>query len=229
MPHRRVMVANLGVNGYSGTNYERVLVQKGVVERPHLVVVGFNINDFPNITQRVDQEVFQGKKTLRSRIPSDMRDRLGETALFRWLRATYYELRREQDWKTMERVAAKAAESFDPVNAAGLGPELIRSIVQTAQEGGAQIATFLFPYESMIYLDDYNRTPSERIHAVTDRLGVPFIDIAERFRDVAHQTSPPHRLFIRGDRYHPNAEGYEIVARAVFGAVKDRGWLEPPQ
>ena len=36
--------------------------------RPDLVIVGYNINDFPNVVKQVDAQVFQGQGNLRARL-----------------------------------------------------------------------------------------------------------------------------------------------------------------
>jgi len=231
MPDRKVMVANLGHNGYASMHYMRILQKIGVPAKPHLVVMGYNINDFPNITKAVDKRVYQGKQTLRGRLPASLRDGIGTTALGRWLRATYYDLRREHDWESMERVAKRAAGQ-DHENTARFAKEveLLRSMVSLVQDDlGAEMAIFLFPYESMVYLDGFDSGPVDTVRRVTAELGVPFIDMTEHFREEAHRTDPPKRLFLRGDRYHPNAEGYRIVAESVRDAALENGWLEPPE
>jgi lysophospholipase L1-like esterase len=231
MPDRKVMVANLGHNGYASVHYLRILEKIGVPAKPHLVVMGYNINDFPNITQAVDKRVYQGKKTLRARIPGNLRDRIGTTALGRWLRATYYDMRRARDWESMERVA-KVAAGRDHENTPKFESEveILRSMVTLVQDDlGAEMTIFLFPYESMVYLDGFNSAPVDTVRRVTGDLGVDFIDMTELFRVEAHRTDPPKGLFIRGDRYHPNAAGYAIVAESVRDAAIQNGWLAPPE
>lgn len=225
MPDRKVMVANFGVNGYSCIDYRRVLKKQGLKEKPHLIVIGYNINDFPNITARVDKEVFQGKKSLRAQIPGPIREGLGETAIFRWLRANYYHMNREKNWASMERVAAKAVAGLDPTDESGLTPMIVRNVVQESVDSGANVALFLFPYESMVYLDTYNSSPGERLRKIVEKFDVPVIDVAEKFRAEVRKADPQPQLFLRGDRYHPNPQGYAIVAETVFATLDRQGWF----
>ncbi len=101
-------------------------------------------------------------------------------------------------------------------------------IVDAAHENGSHVAVFLFPYESQVYLDSYDSTPIELMRELCETLDVPFVDLADRFRAYAHETDPPRRLFVRGDRYHPTPEAYRIVAEAVVEVIRDRGWLASP-
>ena len=55
-------------------------------------------------------------------------------------------------------------------------------------------------------------------------LGLPFVDLAEEFRRRARQSDPARELFLKGDRYHPNPEGYRIVAEEVMKLVVSRKW-----
>ena len=65
------------------------------------------------------------------------------------------------------------------------------------------------------------------MRTLCQELDVPFIDMVGRFRDHAHAEDPPRELFLRGDRYHPNPEGYEVVAQAVLATALESDWLEP--
>jgi lysophospholipase L1-like esterase len=227
--HSEVHVANAGVNGYSGRQYLEVLRRLGPELKPQLVLVGYNLNDFPNVVQSVDRAVFQGKNSLRAKLPTGLRDELGRLALFRWMRASYYEMNRERDWANAEKLARESA---------GVGPKAtskaalrfeeekqrLKQLVEESRELGAKVAIFLLPYESQVYLDVFDDTPVQSLRAVCDELGVTFVDLAEPFRARARASDPP-RLFLRGDRYHPTAEGYRIVADSVIHVLREQGWL----
>ncbi|HVS10841.1 MAG TPA: SGNH/GDSL hydrolase family protein [Planctomycetota bacterium] len=227
-PGHSVKVANLGVNGYSTRDYLHVFQRDGPPLRPHLVVIGYNVNDFPNVLQRVDQTVYQNRHNLRARIPSRLRDSLGRLALFRFARATYYELNRRRDWANVERVASQAGETT-PRLATAFEKErqLLQELRDAAASSGARVAIFLFPYESMVYLDAFQLGPIERLRETADELGISFVSLSDRYRARAREVDPPRRLFLRGDRYHPNPEGYRIVAESVLEEVRSRGWLPP--
>lgn len=224
-----VHVANAGVNGYSGRQYLEVLRRTGPALKPHLVLVGYNLNDFPNVVQAVDRAVFQGKDNLRAKVPTGLRDQLGRFALFRWLRATYYELNRERDWANAERLARESAGS----RAAGAQPnrrfeeekKRLKAIVDESRALGAQVAIFLLPYESQVYLDAFDDTPVQSLRTVCEEFGVTFVNLAEPFRDAARAGEERPRLFLRGDRYHPTAQGYRIIAESVVKVLRQQGWL----
>ncbi len=226
MPEREVLVGNLGVNGYSSLHYRRIL-SKALETRPHLVVLGYNVNDFPNITLEVDKAIYHNKRNLRSRIPGHVRETLGSTALYRFLRATYYELKEKRDRERMERIAETATQGYGTDSERWkMEVEILRSMVTDVRDTGAEMAIFLFPFENMVYLDEYTTGPVETVRKLCEELEVPFIDMVAEFREYAHQEDPPRELFIRGDRYHPNPEGYRVVARAVIEAFEGLGWLE---
>ena len=222
---RTVRVANLGVNGFAGHEYHEMYFRLGRDLDPDLVVVGYNLNDFPNVIFEVDQRVYKRRK-LRQMLSQGLRDKLGRTALYRFVRAAFYEVRKEEDWANAERFARETAR-------AGQDPEVwaqqegyLQEIVTAARERGAEVAVLLFPYESQVYLDSYDTTPIELMQELCQRLDVPFVDLAEPFRNYAHAVEgEPRRLFVWGDRYHPTGEGYGLIARRLVDVITERGWL----
>lgn len=223
-PDVKPMVGNLGVNGYASIHYKQVLAKVADGVKPDLVVLGYNLNDFPNIAQKVDQAVFK-KSKLRSSIPIDTRRIMNQLALFRLLRSVYYDMNREKDWARAEKFARQAPEG-SPGNTARMEreAEILGDVVRISREAGAEVAIFLFPYESMVYLDSYSTAPIDRVRKLAEELDVEFVDMISRFREVAVEGDTTRSLFIRGDRYHPNEEGYRIVARNVADLVLERGW-----
>lgn len=217
---RRVVVANLGVNGYSSRDYLEVLKTQAIELKPHIVVVGYCLNDFPNALKQVDAAVFQGKESLRAQLSWDLREQLGRLALFRWLRASYYEFRRSEDLAQVELLASRVVG--DATNAAAVmdaerqRAEEMRAICVGA---GAELVTMLFPYESQVYLDAAVAGPGPKLKATMEAIDVPFLDLAGVFRDALAASGVSQRLFVRGDRYHPNAEGYGLVARSVAAQI----------
>lgn len=220
----RVVVANLGVNGYSGATYRRIFADLGDQVRPNLVVVGYNLNDFPNAIRAVDEKVFQ-QRGLRKLLSRDLRDKLGRMALYRWLRQNYYHFKRRDDWAQAEELASKAADQDLDSEVWREQEEHLRAIRDQAAGYGAKTAVFLFPYESQVYLDSYDDTPIRRLEEIGHRLEIPVVDLAELFRERARSADPPRELFLRGDRYHPNPEGYHLVAQQVLDVLRERRWL----
>lgn len=224
-PERRVVCANLGVNGYSGATYQRIFADLGADLQPDLVVVGYNLNDFPNAIRAVDEKVFR-ERGLRKLLSQDLRDRLGRLALYRLVRQTYYHLKRRSDWAQAEQLAGAAADQdLDSAVWQQQEEHLVAIRDQAAQQGGARTVVFLFPYESQVYLDSYDATPIERLMEVGARNDIPVIDLSDLFRKHARAVDPPRELFLRGDRYHPNPEGYRLVARRVVEELAAQGWF----
>ena len=218
------VVANLGVNGYHGASYELILEEVGQALEPDIILVGFNLNDFPNAISMVDNKVLR-ERTSRRIIPQNVRDAFGRFSLYRWARQTFYHLRRKQDWANAETFAAgvAAGAADDPVWERQR--QVLRGIHNKSKECGAQMAMFLFPYESQIFLTTYDRTPIERLHGLCSEIGIPFLDLAEPFREKAKASEGEMQLFLRGDRYHPTGTGYQVVAQEVVERIKENGWL----
>jgi lysophospholipase L1-like esterase len=233
---RKPVVFNLGVNGYSSKQYLQVLESQGLALDPHVVVIGYNINDFPNPIQAADNAVFHDagqtnplRAGLRRWLGQDLRDDLNRSALYRFARATYYDWSRERDYAQMEAIArSKSSREVEGLDA-GFEQEalLVGQLVERAQSVGAKVVIFLFPYESMVYLEESDRGPEERVRGLAERLGIGYIDVPGAFRSRARETDPPTKLFIRGDRYHPNERGYGVTARTVYEGLRDLGGLEP--
>jgi len=223
---RTVRVANLGVNGYSGRDYLEVLRTQALEVRPHLVVIGYNINDFPNVVKKVDAQVFQGGSNLRSNVPYELREQLSRLASFRWLRSFYYDMNRERDLQRVEDVARSIgdAQTTAPEVLLEEGQRL-REVVEECSTIGARVAMFLFPYESQVYLEEYSHAPLDGARSIAEPLGIAYLDLVESFRAEARSATPMKRLFNRGDRYHPNADGYALVARGVLQGLSERGWF----
>jgi lysophospholipase L1-like esterase len=217
---RRVRVANLGVNGYSSRDYLEVLKTQAIEVKPHVVVVGYCLNDFPNALKQVDAAVFQGKESLRAQLSWDVREQLGRLALFRWLRASYYEFRRSDDLAQVEqlasRVAGDAIQATAVMDAERQRAEEMRAVCAGI---GAELVTMLFPYESQVYLDAAVAGPGPKLRATMEAIEVPFLDLASEFRESVQASGGSQRLFVRGDRYHPNAEGYALVARSLSAQI----------
>jgi lysophospholipase L1-like esterase len=223
-PSRKVMVANLGVNGYSSRDYLEVLRTQALELKPHAVVIGFCLNDFPNVLAKVDKAVFQNQQNLRAKLSWDMRAQLSKLALFRWARSTYYEVNRERDLQQVETIARSVAEAQGTnIDALGGERERLTEIVRLCGEANAALVTFLFPYESQVYLETPVEGPSKSLGELSRSLGVRYLDISAEFRATAQATEPPTKLFTRGDRYHPNGRGYAIVARRVSEVLVDLG------
>lgn len=221
-----VHVANAGVNGYAGSQYLEVLRRNAPEIKPQLVVMAFSLNDFPNVVERVDNAVWHSQENLRAKVPADVRDALGRFALFRWMRSTYYEINRERDWQRAEELAGEVSMSSPHQEKRfARAKERMSGVVEEARKIGAHVLIVLLPYESQVYLEAFEKSPVERLRALCDELGVPFLELVEDFRAVARESQDPPRLFLRGDRYHPTAEGYRIVAEGVFRAVRSQGWL----
>jgi lysophospholipase L1-like esterase len=227
---RSVLVANLGVNGYSGKDYAHAFLTQALALRPQIVAIGYNINDFPNVVRQTDAQVFHNKQNLRAMISSSWREELGKLALFRALRALYYDSNRERDFARMEELATSAGdEAHTSPERMKLEEQRLRDVADACRAIDAKVVLFLFPYESQVHLDTYFDGPIKAVEELARGAQVEFLDMLGPFRSAARESDPPRRLFNRGDRYHPNAEGYAIVARELEKFIAARGWAKLPE
>lgn len=227
---RSVMVGNSGVNGYSGGDYLSVFVEHGPQIKPQIVVIGYNINDFPNVVKQTDEAVFQGQRSLRAMVSHQWREELGKLASFRWLRSRYYDFNRERDFARMESLARTTGEhATTSPERMKREEERLRQLINVARSMGAHVVLFLFPYESQVYLEDFVRGPVEAIEQLAREVGIEYVDVLGAFRAQARASDPPEELFIRGDRYHPNGRGYAIVASELERRIRERGWARLPE
>ncbi len=225
-----VMVANLGVNGYAGKDYVNAYLSQAADTKPQIVIIGYNINDFPNVVRQVDAQVFHNDRNLRAMFSHRWREQLGKLAMFRWFRNRYYDSNRERDFAKVEALATEAgAEAQTSPERMQLEEERLSKLVAACKESGAHVVLFLFPYESQVYLEQYARGPIDVVEGLARKLGVEHVPMLEEFRAEARRSDPPQRLFNRGDRYHPNAEGYAIVARTLKRFLDQRGWARLPE
>lgn len=224
LPGRTVNVFNLGVNGYAGKEYRSIFEESGVALEPDLVVIGYNLNDFENVLRSADVATFQ-ESGARQLIPGWVRDAMSRSALYRWARSHYYHRNRRRDWERAEAFARSAAADEQDPEVWERQRGHIEGIRTAAASVGAEVAVFLFPYESQVYLEEYDRTPIVQLGNLCETLGIPFVSFEAEFRAAAHAQDPPLELFLRGDRYHPRPQGYAIAAEAVHELLESEGWL----
>jgi hypothetical protein len=159
-----------------------------------------------------------------------VRDSLGRLALFRWMRAGYYEMNRDRDWAQAEALAAQV-KTTQVGDTARFQRELgfLTEMADTAKSVDAHFAVFLFPYESQVYLETYETSAVDWLSGICGDRGIPFVSMIDDFRARARESDPPKHLFLRGDRYHPNPDGYGLVAQSVLNVVLAQQWLPRPQ
>ena len=216
------MVGNLGINGADGRTYEQVFQAIGEGLKPNLVVVGFNLNDFPNSIQAIDQTVFR-EAPLRRMIPDGIRDSMNRSALYRFLRANYYEMRRKRDWRVAEGMAANAAGT--PMDSPVWREQraYLTGIRDRAAANGGRTMVLLFPYESQLYLKTFNTNAIDRLREMCTELDLPFVNLVDHFVEAVQASNQSY--FLRGDRYHPNPAGYQVVGDAIINELIQRGWF----
>jgi hypothetical protein len=78
---------------------------------------------------------------------------------------------------------------------------------------------FLFPYESQVLGGLDQNELQVRLQSACAERGITSVDLLARFRSHAMAQAPPAELYLRGDRYHPNRDGYALVAADLLKAL----------
>ncbi len=214
------VVANAGVNGYSGRQYAEVVRRELDRQAYDTVIVGWNSNDFDSVVRRVNVAAFE-KHGLRTALSDGTRDALGRLALYRWARSWWWHLRREKDWEVARTLANTHPEQAAEDDAA-FEKELahLDAVHALCQARGVRLVMFLFPYESQVLGGLDQRELQTRLEAACAARGIACLDLAAAFRAHALAQTPPAELFLRGDRYHPNRDGYALVAAGLVRLVE---------
>ena len=220
-----VTVANLGINGLSSRDYPRWYAEAGRPLEPEIVVLGFNINDFPNALAAADRAV-QKRTSVRGLLPQGAWDALGRTALYRLTRGLFYELTEKRDWARAEEFARGAGQDHLLEESWAEVEGHLRELKQAVEMTGGRLALFLFPYESQVVVEEYESAPRDRLSQTCDELEVPFMDLVDVSSEGLRSGAAPDGLFLWGDHYHPNARGQDMVAEAVLGMITEQGWLD---
>jgi lysophospholipase L1-like esterase len=203
LPGRLIQVANAAVTGYGPNQYAAVVRTLGPVLRPDLIIVEFFINDF--------EDVMRSDSSFRASIGFDaprpgrpgsvlrlenlssqwrhdvlhpLRERLDGTprpygytlAGFRWLE------RGAVSEEASSRLEARLAEIRD--TAAALGAPVLAVLVPAAAQVCDPPALELAPrnvsLEDTLRFDP--RGPATALRAITDRLGIPLLELEPALR-----------------------------------------------
>ena len=220
MPARVVRVIN-GGGPNVGTMDEAMLLADLAPElRPSVVVVGFYLND------SVDQAPYPA----RIRIPAWLaRSRLAERVASAWARAVHdARVRPRYVWvheflargwvadpAAYDRLVALASgdwgaawreESWAPVEAA------LRHMRALGEQHGFQVAVAAFPVSVQVESRREDDRPQQRIRALADSLGMPFVDLLPALRGSREQP-----LFY--DHCHLTPAGNAIAAEQIAGLL----------
>jgi hypothetical protein len=231
----RYRVLNGGSNGFSTANELMYLVVAGIRFQPDVIVLAFYAgNDVSDNFRRVEAAriareadfVLRGADALDDGFQKIARSSAvytfvesGVLAKIPWLNPASG----GDPSAVVIRAAPKTAE--DAVEAWAITEELIRRIDQIADRQGARFAVMIIPsaeqvtgneasIEQAAYPDDDDTVtapgldrPNERLSAITDRLGVPTLDLLPTLRRQAASSGAP--------LYFPRNAHFTVAGQAL--------------
>lgn len=236
----RYEVLNTGVNGY-GTAQELLLLRdQGLALRPDVVVVVFFWNDVGNNYVRAFPRFRLSDGALIWPEPMAIENEQPEAPKRRgWLRHSYlYRFVSDRlkivgyRLKLLFGVPLETpdfVEGTEREAAWQLTGALLREIRDQAARVGARTLVVAMPDQvqvetdvTVLGLEPLEYEVQERLRAICEPLGIPFLDLIPPLRGAHARAGEP--LYYPKDR-HLRAPGHEIVARAL--AVALAGWLPP--
>ncbi|MBW2244883.1 MAG: SGNH/GDSL hydrolase family protein [Deltaproteobacteria bacterium] len=193
-------VVNAGVGNYNAAMSSHWMRARGMDFEPDLVVFNFSFNDAETTPQRMG-----GGLAEWSYAYVYFRGRLGEVARRVFGGA---------DWSTYYRelYADDTAGWREAQEQLGLLAQFCKQ---------QSVPLVLVNYPELHELDPYPLADvSNKIQALSRRLGLPYLDLLDAIR-----SERPEALWITPGDPHPNAYADSLIADALFGFLRDGGWL----
>lgn len=194
----RYEVVNAGVGNYNAAMSSHWMRARGMALEPDLVVFNYSFND------------------------AEVTPRRAGGGLAEWSYAWIYfagrfgEVARRvvggQDWQAYyDGLYADDAPGWRDAQ------EQIRLLAQFCEQQGLPLV--LVNYPELHQLDPYPlASVSERVRALADSLGLPYLDLLDSVRGEA-----PETLWVTPGDPHPNARADELMAGAILGFLRETG------
>jgi lysophospholipase L1-like esterase len=190
-------ILNFGTGNYNTEQEVQLLLAKGLGYRPDHVVIFWFVND-AEPTPRPSPWAFLGHSRMVTFFWSRTKSALSRLSPGRSFEAYYTALYDEDrpGWRRAREAFARARDA--------------------CRERGIGLSVVLLPE-----LHDPARHPfaaqHAKVSAVLDALGIPFLDLAPRFRE----ERDPQRLWVAVDDAHPNALAHARIAEYVLPFLED--------
>ncbi|MFN0070193.1 MAG: alginate O-acetyltransferase AlgX-related protein, partial [Chloroflexota bacterium] len=225
-PFTKIETINAGTDGWSTTNELAWLTTEGVHYEPDLVLLLFFVgNDPGENADRVD-----GWLTARQ-APGPLRDlrmALAErSAFYSYLEyGVIANLSASQDTthQPIDETHTDDARRQDPTRQDrgwAISGELLARMRALSIERQFDLVVVNVPTVELVSNPDW---PERPLRGITDRLGIPMIDLLPVFRDEPRDRQ--RRLYFRGNK-HWTPSGHELATRVVTEQLTQRGLRSP--
>lgn len=235
-----VDVVNLGIGGYN-TRQEVTFLERHVdTLRPDLVLVGFYLNDVPEILADngpAVREVAEGggagaDERLRymNPTPSGWWHRQVRKSRLLYIAARAFNRVRgagEQGRSQFELEMAllEGIESERLERAWGKVAEQFIRLGALAGDKRFTVGIVVLPCREQVAAEARSTAYLDRLRSLAEANGFHLIDPVPLMRERA---TAPHDLYIPYDRNHPSAEGHALIAQAVHRYLVDNGLVTAP-
>ena len=233
---RNVEVLNAGVIGYSSAHGLRQLVAQLLPLVPDVLVVGFGINDaslaWNPALRALEPHSFLGRslaygaRDLRAfqlglSILQGMPSLFPPALTVPWVDAPEYayNLRRFAEVSAAHHIHLLFLNL--PLRALEVGEDL--PAYADTKTPPLELTRFRFGVRDLPELHRTQQRYAEVLDRVAAETGTPIMNIAATF--AVQGAEPP---FGRYDLVHWNVTGARLIARSVYTALRDSGWLAPP-
>jgi len=201
-------VLNFGVSGYSSRDEALVLRAKALPRAPDVIVLAYFLNDpeagavSPLHAWFRDDPWWKSTRLWRMWAMKQRKrevDALGGGNFYRWLH-------NPEGWPWQTTVAA------------------LEDIARASSDARVPVLVAIFP--TWFGYADLGSYPYAEIHAQVarevERHGMKSLDLLSAFRASGMSLED-----LKMDAEHPNGNGHEVAARAIFERLEELNWLEP--
>jgi len=220
MPEREVEVLNLGVRGWNSEHYLEAWRRFGVDLVPDLVILEYSLHDLLGVRELLMEVPFPEPT------PSDgLFSKLSRAAVVRHFRAEWRHRGHEARMEELNSKVNVALEDWRPEGGSSLR-EGIAELVEEIRATNAHPALLCFPSEFQVRIAEADRSPQGSLGMICAGLDVPYYAVGPTFRQyLAERSSLRPAVFLRGDLFHLNRKGHELISLELFISLEHSGVL----
>jgi len=220
MPEREVEVLNFGVRGWGSEQYLEAWRRYGVDLVPDLVILEWSLADLPGMSE------------LLSPLPPDsppssagLFEQLKRTAVARHFGAEWRHRGRKERWEELIAAVSVDLEPWRTEGRAALRAELEELCLELRAKG-ARPVLLCAPFEFQVRKESADRSPESALGMISSGLDLPYFPARPTLRQyLSERASLKPSVFLRGDLYHLNATGHELVSEDLYLALERSGLL----